>query len=79
LIVFDNMLRGGEVADPVGRNKPINRALDTLNRKLANDSRVQTVLLPMADGMTICRKAPAPGMEARGRIDVRRLDRVRLQ
>ena len=78
LILFDNTLRGGELADPAARNKPINRAIDALNRKLAADSRVQVVLLPVADGMTICRKMPPPGAELRRVIDTRQLDRVRL-
>ena len=78
LILFDNTLRGGELADPNARNKPINRAVDALNRKLAADSRVQVVLLPVADGMTICRKMPPPGAEMRRVIDTRQLDRVRL-
>lgn len=78
LIVFDNTLRGGELADPVARNRPVNRAVDALNRKLATDSRVQTVLLPMADGLTICRKLPAPGTEQRRGLDTRNIDRVRL-
>ena len=79
LILFDNTLRGGELADPNARNKPINRAVDALNRKLAADSRVQVVLLPIADGMTICRKMPAPGTEIRRVLDTRQLDRVRLE
>jgi caffeoyl-CoA O-methyltransferase len=79
LILFDNTLRGGEVVDPVGRNKPINRAMDALNRKLASDSRIQTVLMPMADGLTICRRLPAPGSDSRHRFDVRRLDQIRLK
>jgi caffeoyl-CoA O-methyltransferase len=78
LILFDNTLRGGQVADPIGRNKPINRAVDNLNRKLAADSRVQAVLMPMADGMTLCRKLPAPGTEVRRSFDARRQDPVRL-
>jgi caffeoyl-CoA O-methyltransferase len=79
LILFDNTLRSGQVADPIGRNKPINRAIDALNRKLATDSRVQTVLLPLADGLTICRKLPAPGTEPRRGMDTRHLDRVWLK
>jgi caffeoyl-CoA O-methyltransferase len=78
LIIFDNTLRGGELADPTLRSKPINRAMDALNRKLANDSRVQVVLLPIADGMTICRRMPPPGSELRRALDTRQLDRVRL-
>jgi len=65
LILFDNMLRGGEVVDPTLKNKPVNRAIDHLNRKLATDSRVQTVLVPIADGLTICRKLPSPSGDAR--------------
>jgi caffeoyl-CoA O-methyltransferase len=56
LILFDNMLRGGEVIDPSKRFTPVNRAIDELNRKLAADSRVQCVLIPMADGLSLCRK-----------------------
>ena len=78
VIIFDNTLRGGELSDPGLRNKPINRAMDAFNRKLAADSRVQVVLLPVADGMTICRKMPPPGAELRRVIDTRQLDRVRL-
>jgi caffeoyl-CoA O-methyltransferase len=78
LILFDNTLRSGQLADPVARTKPINRALDALNQKLATDSRIQTVLMPMADGLTICRKLPPPGTEVRRGIDTRQFDRVRL-
>jgi caffeoyl-CoA O-methyltransferase len=55
LILFDNMLRGGQVVDPVEKNTPTNRAIDQLNRKLAADSRVQSVLIPIADGLVVCR------------------------
>ena len=79
MIVLDNTLRGGELSDPNLRNKPINRAMDAFNRKLAADTRVQVVLLPVADGMTICRKMPAPNAEVRRTIDTRQLDRVRLE
>ncbi len=56
LIVFDNMLRGGQVIDPTEKFTPPNRAIDQLNRKLAIDPRVQTVLIPVADGISLCRK-----------------------
>ena len=79
MIIFDNTLRGGELTDPSLRNKPINRAMDALNRKLASDSRVQVVLLPIADGMTICRKMPPANAEIRRVLDTRKLDRVRLE
>jgi len=53
LIVFDNMLSHGRVVDPQNDR---DRALDALNRKLARDSRVESVLLPIADGLNFCRK-----------------------
>ena len=79
LILLDNTLRGGQVADPVARSQPVNKALDALNRKLATDSRLQVVLLPMADGMTLCRKLPGPGLETRRSFDPVRRDNVRLK
>jgi len=56
LIIFDNMLKGGEVIHPTKRNTPANRAIDQLNHKLANDPRVQCVLVTVADGLQLCRK-----------------------
>lgn len=55
LILFDNMLWGGRLgAGPV--TEAAGQALDALNRKLAGDPRVECVLLPVADGLQICRK-----------------------
>jgi caffeoyl-CoA O-methyltransferase len=73
LILFDNMLRGGEVIDPVRNKQPTTRAIAALNRKLATDPRVQTVLIPMADGLTICRKLFVAGQDGRQMTDSRRL------
>ena len=73
LILFDNMLRGGEVVHPVEKNTPTNRAIDQLNRKLAADSRVQSVLIPMADGLVVCRKLYTPGSDGRRMNESRRL------
>jgi caffeoyl-CoA O-methyltransferase len=55
LILFDNMLWGGRLG---GRNvrQASGRAIDRLNRKLATDKRVESVLLPVADGLQLCRK-----------------------
>lgn len=55
LFVFDNMLRGGRLADD-DLESADEVALDALNRKLASDSRVESVLLPVADGLNLCRK-----------------------
>lgn len=59
LILFDNMLMGGEVAqvpdDPEGVSQNA-LAIDKMNWKLALDPRVQSVLLSIADGLQIVRK-----------------------
>jgi caffeoyl-CoA O-methyltransferase len=55
LIIFDNMLRGGKVIDPIGRTDAGVRAIDELNAKLARDPRIQSVLIGVADGLHICR------------------------
>jgi caffeoyl-CoA O-methyltransferase len=55
LIVFDNMLWGAQTSpDPEERAKY--EAVDRMNRKLSQDSRIQAVLLPIAQGIQICRK-----------------------
>jgi caffeoyl-CoA O-methyltransferase len=55
LILFDNMLSAGRLdGRPV--KDPIPKAVDVLNRKLAQDPRVETVLLSVADGIQFCRK-----------------------
>jgi caffeoyl-CoA O-methyltransferase len=73
LILFDNMLRGGELVDPVAKNTPTNRAIDQLNRKLAIDNRVQSVLVPMADGLVICRKLYTAAHDGRRAGESRRV------
>ena len=55
IIVFDNMLWSGRVVSgPL--DDPNIRAINALNHKLAHDPRVESVLLPIADGLHICRK-----------------------
>ena len=55
LILFDNVLWHGEVADPRIRDPEV-LALRELNDALAADRRVDVVMLPMDDGLTIVRK-----------------------
>jgi len=55
LIVIDNVLWSGAVADPK-RNDADTTALRALNRKLHGDERVDLSLLPLADGITLARK-----------------------
>jgi caffeoyl-CoA O-methyltransferase len=65
LILLDRMLRGGQVIDPALKNTPATRAIDMLNRKLAQDQRVQSVLLPISDGLYVCRKLYVPTNDTR--------------
>src|SRR5262245_26724346 len=58
LIVLDNMLRRGRVADPNEADADT-VALRALNTKIAADDRVEAVLLPIATGMTQARAKPA--------------------
>ena len=55
IIVLDNMLWAGRLTGNLEQDV-CGQAIDALNRKLANDPRVQTVLLPFADGIQVCRK-----------------------
>jgi len=52
LIVFDNTLYGGSVADPKDRDADT-KAIRALNKKIAGDERVDRVLVPIGDGMTV--------------------------
>jgi caffeoyl-CoA O-methyltransferase len=55
LILFDNMLWGGRLGRKRAPRHPSGGAIDRLNRKLARDQRVQSVLLSIGDGLRICR------------------------
>ena len=55
LIVIDNVLWGGWVAD-LRRRDPDTQALRALNEKLHADKRIDLSLLPLADGITLARK-----------------------
>ncbi|GAA3448326.1 O-methyltransferase [Dactylosporangium matsuzakiense] len=55
LLLIDNVLRHGHILDPQpGDEGTI--AMVEFNRHVLNDSRVESVLLPIADGLTIARK-----------------------
>ena len=55
LIAIDNVLWGGDVADP-NVNDPDTAALKALNEKLHGDTRVTLSLVPIGDGLTLARK-----------------------
>ena len=55
LVLFDNMLWGGRLGRKSAIRHPNGRAIDRLNRKLARDKRVESVLLSIGDGVRMCR------------------------
>jgi caffeoyl-CoA O-methyltransferase len=55
LIVLDNVLRGGRVVDPSAQDAD-DRAIRQINDTITADSRVQSVMLPLRDGVTLARK-----------------------
>jgi O-methyltransferase len=55
LIVLDNTLWSGLVADPARSDAEI-ESLRQINRKLRDDPRVDLSMLPFADGLTLVRK-----------------------
>ena len=55
LMVIDNVLWSGAVADPEKQDDST-RALRALNAKLRDDQRVSLSLLPVSDGITLARK-----------------------
>ena len=55
LIVIDNVLWHGEVVDN-NINDKITESIRNLNNFISKDKRVEKVIVPFGDGMTICRK-----------------------
>jgi predicted O-methyltransferase YrrM len=55
VVLLDNVLWGGKVADPDVDDADTN-ALRALNQKIHQDPRVELSLLPLADGLTVARK-----------------------
>lgn len=58
LILIDNVLWGGQVADP-GNSDRQTMALRALTAKLRADQRVSLALVPIGDGLALVRKRPA--------------------
>ena len=55
LVVVDNVLWSGRVADPDDDDEST-RHIRALNEKIVSDDRVDHVLLPLADGVTLARR-----------------------
>jgi predicted O-methyltransferase YrrM len=55
IILTDNVLWSGKVVEPVDAKDKSTRILLDYNRMLKKDSRLETVLLPIRDGLTLSR------------------------
>lgn len=55
IIIFDNVLWSGAVADESDQSKNT-LALRELNKMLFNDNRIDLTMIPVGDGLTIVRK-----------------------
>jgi len=55
IILSDNVLWSGKVLEPLQQNDISTKILLEYNERLNNDERVETVLLPIRDGLTVSR------------------------
>ncbi|MFT5254455.1 MAG: caffeoyl-CoA O-methyltransferase, partial [Flavobacteriales bacterium] len=55
IILSDNVLWSGKVLEPLQKNDVSTQVLLEYNLSLKNDPRVETVLLPIRDGLTVSR------------------------
>ena len=55
LVIIDNVLWHGEVVDKRINDKFTNNIRE-LNRFISNDKRIEKVIVPFGDGMSVCRK-----------------------
>ena len=54
-ILIDNVLWKGDVADP-NKNDRLTNAIREFNSFIKQDDRIEKTILPLGDGVTICRK-----------------------
>jgi predicted O-methyltransferase YrrM len=55
LIIFDNVLWHGDVVKKTVTDKQTN-VMREFNKYIKNDIRIEKIILPLGDGLTICRK-----------------------
>jgi len=56
IILSDNVLWSGKVVEPLKKDDSSTKALIHYNQLLKDDDRVETLLLPIRDGLTVCRR-----------------------
>ena len=54
MIIIDNVLWHGEVADEDNMDK-FTLNIRELNEHVSTDKRVEQIIIPLGDGMTVCR------------------------
>jgi caffeoyl-CoA O-methyltransferase len=59
VLLADNVLYGGEAADPAAAGNA--KAIRAFNDRVREDTRVEAVMLPIADGLTVARKVVGSG------------------
>jgi predicted O-methyltransferase YrrM len=55
-MLIDNILWSGKVTEPVAKNDKDTKAILALNQHVANDPRVEQVILSARDGIMMVRK-----------------------
>ena len=55
-IIADNTLWDGKVVDPESRGEAQTEGILAFNKKMVEDQKVETVIFPIRDGMTVIRK-----------------------
>ena len=55
LIIIDNVLWHGEIADKMNQDK-ITLAIRKFNSYVNNDKRTENLIIPLGDGLSVCRK-----------------------
>ena len=54
-ILIDNVLWHGDVVDP-NKNDTLTVKIREFNSLIKKDNRVEKIILPLGDGLTVCRK-----------------------
>jgi len=55
LIIIDNVLWYGEVVNE-NNNDKFTKNIKEFNSHISKDTRVEKLIIPLGDGMTVCRK-----------------------